>query len=223
MTSSYCTIVWPHRTNDEEACLRTLLATNVSNSSGQVPRNCDYNHDPSLVIYSGILASMFLLDCGRITVIYAIFLRAASRLHDMIFAALIRCPMRFFDTNPSGKEIKSQVITRLVHENGNAIIFSSMVLSNVVISKIYSAASDKKVTKITERHFHFSSWTMVITWLFHFILARVHILIESKIIDAVKVLKLWKMQIGNSCAVWFAISSEIESIIVESWVHGNFK
>ena len=98
--------MWSLRTNDEEACLRTLLATNVSNSSGQVPRDCDYNHDPSLAIYSGILASMFLLDCGRIAIKYTVFLRAASRLHDMIFAALIRCPMRFFDTNPSGRETK---------------------------------------------------------------------------------------------------------------------
>ena len=196
MTSSYYTIVWPHRTNDEEACLRTLLATNVSNSSGQVPRNCDYNHDPSLTIYSGILASMFLLDCGRITVIYAVFLRAASRLHDMIFAALIRCPMRFFDTNPSGKEIKSQVITRLVHGNENAIIFmkfSSMALSNVVISKTYSAASDKKMSPKYQSGISISvrvPW--IITWLFHFILARVHILIESKIIDAVWVLEMMK-------------------------------
>ena len=56
-----------------------------------------------IYIYTGIVVSIFVIGTTRSFAFYALCMKASQRLHDMIFGALIRTGMRFFDTNPSGR------------------------------------------------------------------------------------------------------------------------
>ncbi len=54
-------------------------------------------------VYGGIIAST-LVAASVQTCLFAITLTLSSkRVHDLMFAALLRLQMKFFDTNPSGK------------------------------------------------------------------------------------------------------------------------
>ena len=94
----------PCRTNTEESHVDNLaaLATPTYNTTDTTtPQIVESHH--YLAMYSGILGATLLLGSFRIFVAYAIFLKASSRLHSNTFAALLRCSMRFFDTNFSGR------------------------------------------------------------------------------------------------------------------------
>lgn len=59
--------------------------------------------DHYMYIYSVIVASIFIIALIRSYTFYTICMRCSQRLHDLVFGALIRANMRFFDTNPSGR------------------------------------------------------------------------------------------------------------------------
>ncbi|KAL0104953.1 hypothetical protein PUN28_016533 [Cardiocondyla obscurior] len=54
-------------------------------------------------IYTGIVLAIFFVGITRSVVFYKTCMTCSQRLHDMMFSALIRTGMRFFDTNPSGR------------------------------------------------------------------------------------------------------------------------
>ncbi|XP_029164699.1 probable multidrug resistance-associated protein lethal(2)03659 [Nylanderia fulva] len=54
-------------------------------------------------IYTTIVLSIFLIGIIRSIAFYKTCMTCSQRLHDMMFGALIRTGMRFFDTNPSGR------------------------------------------------------------------------------------------------------------------------
>ncbi|XP_071648714.1 ATP-binding cassette sub-family C member 4 [Temnothorax longispinosus] len=54
-------------------------------------------------IYTGIILAIFFVGITRSLVFYKTCMTCSQRLHDMMFSALIRTGMRFFDTNPSGR------------------------------------------------------------------------------------------------------------------------
>ncbi|KAJ8687081.1 hypothetical protein QAD02_022875 [Eretmocerus hayati] len=56
-----------------------------------------------IYIYSGLVLSIFIVAIVRSFSFYTIAMRCGQRLHDLMFGALIRASMRFFDTNPSGR------------------------------------------------------------------------------------------------------------------------
>ena len=56
-----------------------------------------------IYIYSAIVISIFLVGITRSLLFYNLAMRCSQRLHDLVFGALIRTGMRFFDTNPSGR------------------------------------------------------------------------------------------------------------------------
>ncbi|XP_012536071.1 multidrug resistance-associated protein 4 isoform X2 [Monomorium pharaonis] len=63
--------------------------------------------DPTVItyvyIYTGIVLAIFVVGITRSLVFYKTCMTCSQRLHDMMFSALIRTGMRFFDTNPSGR------------------------------------------------------------------------------------------------------------------------
>ncbi|XP_039312863.1 multidrug resistance-associated protein 4 isoform X2 [Solenopsis invicta] len=63
--------------------------------------------DPTVInyvyIYTGIVFAIFIIGITRSVVFYKTCIMCSQRLHDMMFSALIRTGMRFFDTNPSGR------------------------------------------------------------------------------------------------------------------------
>ncbi|XP_011877734.1 PREDICTED: multidrug resistance-associated protein 4-like [Vollenhovia emeryi] len=54
-------------------------------------------------IYAGIVLAIFFVGITRSLVFYKTCMTCSQRLHDMMFSALIRTGMRFFDTNASGR------------------------------------------------------------------------------------------------------------------------
>lgn len=56
-----------------------------------------------MYIYTAIVLSILIVGLTRSLTFYAVCLQCSQRLHDLVFSALIRAPMRFFDTNPSGR------------------------------------------------------------------------------------------------------------------------
>jgi len=56
-----------------------------------------------IYIYTGIVLAIFFVGIIRSIVFYLVCMACSQRLHDMMFSALIRTGMRFFDTNPSGR------------------------------------------------------------------------------------------------------------------------
>lgn len=56
-----------------------------------------------IIIYSiFIIAAIILTPLSR-NVCYIIYMRASKNLHNKMFSNILKAPMRFFDTNPSGK------------------------------------------------------------------------------------------------------------------------
>ena len=56
-----------------------------------------------IIVYSVIVTLIFIVGLTRSFTFYSVCLRCSQRLHDLVFGALIRASMRFFDTNPSGR------------------------------------------------------------------------------------------------------------------------
>ncbi|XP_072762870.1 ATP-binding cassette sub-family C member 4 [Anoplolepis gracilipes] len=74
------------------------LATILSDEQDISPMMMDY-----IYVYTGIVVGIFVIGITRSLVFYKTCMTCSQRLHDMMFSALIRTGMRFFDTNPSGR------------------------------------------------------------------------------------------------------------------------
>ena len=53
-------------------------------------------------IFAGVAGSAIVLSIMRAVLFYSLCVNAARNLHNKMFAALLRAPVRFFDTNPIG-------------------------------------------------------------------------------------------------------------------------
>ena len=57
-----------------------------------------------LTLYGiSVLVAGFLMFCSSAILSVWLILRAAKILHDQVLAALLRAPLSFFDTTPSGR------------------------------------------------------------------------------------------------------------------------
>lgn len=75
-------------------------ATSTNPPISQIPPKEWY-----IMIYSVfIIAAVILTPLSR-NVCYIIYMRASKNLHNKMFSNILQAPMRFFDTNPSGKYI----------------------------------------------------------------------------------------------------------------------
>ena len=86
---------------------------------------CRLTDDARLGVYGGITIVSILINFLRSAIFYLICLNASRVLHNRMFAAIIRVPMRFFDTNPSGKT--------------NCDIFSLQSFSECCIMPLYKS------------------------------------------------------------------------------------
>ena len=60
-------------------------------------------------IYGGIVGTSGVLITSRTILCYLLCFAAARSLHNKMFKSLLRAPVLFFDTNPVGKFIQSQI------------------------------------------------------------------------------------------------------------------
>lgn len=56
-----------------------------------------------VIVYSILIASIFIVAITRSLTFYNICIKASQRLHDNMFASMISTTMRFFNLNPSGR------------------------------------------------------------------------------------------------------------------------
>ncbi|XP_011877742.1 PREDICTED: probable multidrug resistance-associated protein lethal(2)03659 [Vollenhovia emeryi] len=96
-----------------------------------------------IYIYTGIVLAIFFFAIIRSLVHYKTCIRCSQRLHDMMFSALIRTGMRFFDTNPSGRILNrfskdvgatDEVLPKAILDAGQMImvLFGSLIVVCVV-------------------------------------------------------------------------------------------
>lgn len=65
--------------------------------------NYQANSTRDIVIYSSLIAVLFVCAILRSVTFFAICMRASIRLHNRIFVRLLRAPIAFFDSNPAGR------------------------------------------------------------------------------------------------------------------------
>lgn len=75
---------------------------NITAPDGVMPF-LDLNTDTCEYIYAGMCVLTLVLCIIRSVIYYYMVLRISRRLHDFMFCSVIGAPMRFFDTNPSGR------------------------------------------------------------------------------------------------------------------------
>lgn len=99
----------------------TALNTSLSNSTTSSPLINDTVFEDSvsqippkewyIIIYSIFIGAAIILTPLSRNVCYIIYMRASKSLHNKMFSNILQAPMRFFDTNPSGKYKKRLVGT----------------------------------------------------------------------------------------------------------------
>lgn len=62
------------------------------------------SQDFYIAVYTIFIVSSMILTPARSFMFYKIFMNASKGLHKKMFSNVLAAPMRFFDTNPSGKK-----------------------------------------------------------------------------------------------------------------------
>uniref|UniRef100_A0A336LRH9 CSON001220 protein n=1 Tax=Culicoides sonorensis TaxID=179676 RepID=A0A336LRH9_CULSO len=63
----------------------------------------EYTTYDCLYIYTGLIVGVIFMTCLRGWMFFNICMAASRKLHNNMFACLLRAPMQFFDTNPGGR------------------------------------------------------------------------------------------------------------------------
>lgn len=92
-------------TNVEE----TRVNNNVNSTSEVItksliePNESFFTRENCIYIYTGLIIALFFVALARSMLFYKMAMLSSQKLHDMMFSSVIYSPMRFFDTNPSGR------------------------------------------------------------------------------------------------------------------------
>ncbi|XP_028159464.1 probable multidrug resistance-associated protein lethal(2)03659 isoform X1 [Ostrinia furnacalis] len=82
---------------EREALIREGLVEDVQYQPGGLTRyDCIY-------IYTGMVVALVIISLLRSFMFFSMAMRASTRLHNNMFGAITRAPMRFFHVNPSGR------------------------------------------------------------------------------------------------------------------------
>ncbi|CAG9839260.1 unnamed protein product [Diabrotica balteata] len=90
----------------EEKGYLTFNTTLDSNATASYPAEASNKTKYRLFfifIYSGLLALTVILVTWRNIIFVQVYMKSAKALHNNMFKHILRAPMRFFDTNPSGR------------------------------------------------------------------------------------------------------------------------
>ena len=64
----------------------------------------------NISIYVGLVAGCIILSLTRALIFFYILINASQHLHNKMFAAILRAPIYFFDSNPVGTFISYKII-----------------------------------------------------------------------------------------------------------------
>ncbi|XP_063867034.1 ATP-binding cassette sub-family C member 4-like isoform X1 [Scylla paramamosain] len=87
-------------------------ATVFSYSNAPVPEGY-MDTNANIYIYSGMTVGLFLLSLCRTVIFFMMCMKSSKTLHNNMFKAIIRVPIKFFDTHPVG-----QILNRFTKDLG---------------------------------------------------------------------------------------------------------
>ena len=64
------------------------------------------DRDTALSVYAGLILATIIFSNIRNLLFYRTFLNSSKNIHNNMFARLVRAPIQFFNSNPSGKTEK---------------------------------------------------------------------------------------------------------------------
>lgn len=94
--------------SDENGTVSNFFATPFTNLT-RIPETYDSwtnfvgSQDCYMIVYTIFIILSMILTPARSFMFYKIFMNASKGLHKKMFSNVLAAPMRFFDTNPSGK------------------------------------------------------------------------------------------------------------------------
>ncbi|XP_023310959.1 multidrug resistance-associated protein 4 [Anoplophora glabripennis] len=102
--------------------------------------------DVAMYFYGGLIVAAIVITLARALLFFKIAMRASKRLHSKMFHALLKAPMRFFDTNPSGRVLNrfskdmgaiDEILPRVLWDAVQIVLVMIGILINVGISNQY--------------------------------------------------------------------------------------
>lgn len=63
----------------------------------------DWSSETCIYIYTGLIASLLCLTLIRSFTFFTVCMKSSTQLHNRMFVSITRAPMRFFNTNTSGR------------------------------------------------------------------------------------------------------------------------
>lgn len=106
-------------TKKEEIRLKYILNINNSQTENSTLYFNDEEHNYfdkyiALWIYGGFISLCVIMTTARNVMFYKICMNASKNLHNTMFSSILKAPMRFFDTHPSG-----QILNRFSKDIGS--------------------------------------------------------------------------------------------------------
>lgn len=94
-----------NRTSQEEmrSAKQFVNATTESVARGRSDDNNILSTETCIIVYSILIAMIFLVTITRSISFYSVCIKASQNLHDNMFNALLSTTMRFFNINPAGR------------------------------------------------------------------------------------------------------------------------
>lgn len=86
--------------NIEEFRNVTDLQTTEGVTATKTP---EWSTELCLYVYGAALGLLFIIALARSMLFYKLSMISSQKLHDTMFNSVLKAPMRFFDTNPSGR------------------------------------------------------------------------------------------------------------------------
>ncbi|KAA0201410.1 hypothetical protein HAZT_HAZT009513, partial [Hyalella azteca] len=66
-----------------------------------------------LQVYGALVGAVFILSLGRTVLFFMMCCVSSRRLHDKMFQAVVRAPMRYFDTHPIGNSLLNIILLNM--------------------------------------------------------------------------------------------------------------
>ncbi|XP_033124996.1 multidrug resistance-associated protein 4-like [Anneissia japonica] len=86
----------------EETAQEEFDSIDFANSTAD-PSEYEFDSDLYIYIFCGLTAGLFVTSFLRSFMTFNLAVNASENLHNQMFLAIIHAPMRFFDTNPTGR------------------------------------------------------------------------------------------------------------------------
>ncbi|CAG9768357.1 unnamed protein product [Ceutorhynchus assimilis] len=105
-----------------------------------------FKNDVSIYIYVFLIVSVIISTISRAMFFYKMAMRSSTNIHRNMFGRLLEAPMRFFDTNPSGRVLNrfskdmgaiDEVLPRVLMDAVTIVLVMTGILINIIISNYY--------------------------------------------------------------------------------------